>query len=228
MNKELKPAITIANESLDFATVFSEIDDYDFDVITSDDARKIIDSLLKNSNVNYYTKFIKHGDGMSKDFQDSSDSFVVTFEESDGRGSLKSYMSIHFYMGIGNRKKSIVELIEKMTEELTDAGFEIANTQTVTRNKRVLTSIDKANKEFTETFCEFVIMPRAADVLYSLVLDIECADMTFDEFCDGFGYNNDSIKDRDTFFRIKENCVKMKNVFGKVEIEVLKKVLSNY
>jgi hypothetical protein len=228
MNKELKPAITIVNESLDFASVFDSIDDYDFDDMSSDDAMLIIDSLLKNSNVNYHTRFASYGNGVSENFQDSSDSFIVTFEEINQKGDVMSLTSIPYYMGIGNRKKEAVELIDKKTEELVDAGFKIAMSQTITKNKKILTARDKANKEFTETFCEFVLMPRAANVLYSLVMDVDYANMSFNEFCDELGYNNDSIKDRELHDKIKENGATVRSVFGKSGIAVLEKVLGNY
>lgn len=44
--------------------------------------------------------------------------------------------------------------------------------------------------------------PDLADVVYSFISDAECGDMNFDEFCDNFGYDEDSIRAK----KIHEAC----------------------
>ncbi len=46
------------------------------------------------------------------------------------------------------------------------------------------------------------VRPTAADVLHALVGDAEASSMTFDEWCDAFGYDNDSRK----AFAVYEAC----------------------
>jgi hypothetical protein len=42
------------------------------------------------------------------------------------------------------------------------------------------------------------------DVLYSLIMDAQAADGTFQDFCDNFGYDNDSRKALDTYMQCQE------------------------
>ena len=41
--------------------------------------------------------------------------------------------------------------------------------------------------------------PDVADVVYSIVSDWDAGSMPFEEFCDNFGYDNDSIKALNTY-----------------------------
>jgi hypothetical protein len=43
------------------------------------------------------------------------------------------------------------------------------------------------------------IPPKVADVVSALVRDSSACDMPFDDWCDEYGYSNDSIKARDTY-----------------------------
>lgn len=52
--------------------------------------------------------------------------------------------------------------------------------------------------------------PELADVLCSLVLDAEAADMPFDDWCDDFGCNSDSIKDRDLYMQCQDVCLQLR------------------
>ena len=39
-------------------------------------------------------------------------------------------------------------------------------------------------------------IPKIEEVLACAKIDLSCRDMDFEEFCEEFGYNNDSIKDK--------------------------------
>lgn len=48
------------------------------------------------------------------------------------------------------------------------------------------------------------------DVLYSLILDAQSGSYSFDDFCDEFGYDNDSIKAFETYKACQTNAKKVK------------------
>ena len=48
------------------------------------------------------------------------------------------------------------------------------------------------------------------DVLYSLVLDSQFSNETFDDFCDNLGYDNDSMKANETYRACQKNSKKVK------------------
>ena len=58
--------------------------------------------------------------------------------------------------------------------------------------------------------------PEIKDVLYCLVMDYTSASETFQDFCDEFGYDNDSIKSLNIFKACQKNSEKMKRIFGPV------------
>lgn len=55
--------------------------------------------------------------------------------------------------------------------------------------------------------------PTAADVLHSLVLDAEADYMSFRDWCDNFGYSDDSLQALDCYRACCETAVKLRTVF---------------
>ncbi len=52
--------------------------------------------------------------------------------------------------------------------------------------------------------------PEEADILECLQSDVEAGRMSFDEFCDTFGYDNDSLKALDTYRACMETAQKLR------------------
>lgn len=69
--------------------------------------------------------------------------------------------------------------------------------------------------------------PTKKDVLHSIIMD-DVSNMNFNNFCNEFGYDNDSIKAS----KIYEECLKETeayyNMFDSEEREVLRELLENY
>jgi hypothetical protein len=65
---------------------------------------------------------------------------------------------------------------------------------------------------FVEYSCTNV--PETSRVFESLVDDARSGSYTFDEFCDAFGFNNDSIKDRRIYKACKKNSAKLLELLG--------------
>lgn len=58
----------------------------------------------------------------------------------------------------------------------------------------------------------WVSLPNPKDVLECLFSDLDAGEMSFDDFCDNFGYSNDSIKALDTYRACSENARKMRRL----------------
>ena len=69
--------------------------------------------------------------------------------------------------------------------------------------------------------------PTKKDILYFMILD-DVGNMNFNDFCNEFGYDNDSIK----ALKIYEGCLKETegyyNMFDNEEREILSELLQDY
>ena len=72
------------------------------------------------------------------------------------------------------------------------------------------------------------VAPCAADVIYSLLSDSEAGDMAFSDWCENFGYSNDSIKALNTYRACEEIGRSLRKVFSAKQVAELREVLSDY
>lgn len=86
------------------------------------------------------------------------------------------------------------------------------------RNKKPLNSIRVGN--------EFLHVPRLEDVLESLILDLECGEYSFNEFCDNLGYDNDSLKALDIYRACMGNGEKFLKAVGRVKVNEIRESLN--
>jgi len=70
--------------------------------------------------------------------------------------------------------------------------------------------------------------PHAADVLCSLILDSLACNVSFNEWCDMFGYDTDSRKALETYLLCQQNTEKMRNVINAETIKALEIALQDY
>lgn len=70
--------------------------------------------------------------------------------------------------------------------------------------------------------------PHVADVLYSLVLDTDANDMSFDDWADTFGFNADSIKDLTIYKQCCENARHLKKIFSPTTLATIRELLQDY
>jgi hypothetical protein len=70
--------------------------------------------------------------------------------------------------------------------------------------------------------------PDLAGVIYSLIMDSQAAQESFSDFCDNYGYSNDSISALHTY----QECDKIKNklvkVFTREQVSYLQELLQDY
>lgn len=80
----------------------------------------------------------------------------------------------------------------------------------------VICAVQKANRGYGRkptidyyTYC-YRKVPSSLDVLSCLKSDAECGDMSFNEFCDNYGYDNDSLKALDVYRQCMSTADKLR------------------
>lgn len=71
-------------------------------------------------------------------------------------------------------------------------------------------------------------LPLAADVLYSLILDSNAINTSFDYWCADYGYDSDSISAFNTYQACCEIAKELRQVFNHAQIETLRGMLEDY
>jgi len=142
----------------------------------------------------------------TNDFQLTSDKwlFIVEGETFD------------FYTGVGHRE------------------FNNLKSYGVNWDKRTFNDL-KYKKLTSEGFKKFLKCsnpkkPTIKDLFYSLILDSEACNMSFNDWCCNFGYDSDSLKAQQLYFACQENGNKFYKVINKlkIDIEKLKEHLQDY
>lgn len=72
------------------------------------------------------------------------------------------------------------------------------------------------------------VAPCAVDVIYSLLSDAEAADMSFNDWCDNFGYSSDSISAFDTYQQCCAIGQDLRKVFTAEQRARLSELLQDY
>ena len=75
--------------------------------------------------------------------------------------------------------------------------------------------------EAMEKACRKPVKPKVIDVLYALVLDADAADQNFDEWCDNYGYSNDSIKAMNTYKQCLETAQALRRYFTREQRQAI-------
>ena len=123
------------------------------------------------------------------------DKWIVVIEGQD----------FEYSTGIGHREA-------KSTFRLDKEAFQKIKNKTPKKEKaNLLLYIDELKK---------VSKPKPLnidDVLYSLILDSQAGAESFDDFCDNFGYNNDSIKVDEIYKACQKNSKKLKTFITDID-----------
>jgi hypothetical protein len=72
------------------------------------------------------------------------------------------------------------------------------------------------------------VTPTPASVLYCLVLDSQAASESFNDWCDNFGYDNDSMKDFRLYQACCDNASKLNKVFTRQQLDTISELLEDY
>lgn len=72
------------------------------------------------------------------------------------------------------------------------------------------------------------VAPCAADVIYSLLSDAEACDTSFSDWCENFGYSNESIKALNTYLSCEKTGRSLRKVFSTKQVAELREALTDY
>lgn len=93
-------------------------------------------------------------------------------------------------------------------------------------------TVERGNERFVESYFTGTglrhTMPIAADLLYSLTIDADAAEMNFFEWCSNYCMNSDSIKSFMLYKQCCETAEKLKKVFKPYELAELHKLFQDY
>jgi hypothetical protein len=70
--------------------------------------------------------------------------------------------------------------------------------------------------------------PHAADVIYSLALDGQFANGTFEDFCDNLGYDTDSRKALEGYLQCQKDGERFRRIVGTAAFNALGDVVQDY
>ena len=71
-------------------------------------------------------------------------------------------------------------------------------------------------------------VPTNADIMHSLLMDADAADQSFNEWCDNYGDDNDSMKGFKTYQTCCEEAVNLKKTFTREQLEAMREALQDY
>ena len=72
------------------------------------------------------------------------------------------------------------------------------------------------------------IRPKVANVLHSLILDASAADENFHDWCDNYGYSNDSIKAMNIYKECLETAQVLRKHFSLDTLRQVRELLQDY
>lgn len=127
------------------------------------------------------------------------DAWKVTFRK-DGKDITQDY-----YTGLGHRQSA-----DKMPPDIARLG------------PRILARVEWERRYIKP------VTPTAASVLHCLLLDSQAAHESFNDWCDNFGYDNDSMKAFQTYQACCETGKKLSQVFTSNQLNILSELLEDY
>jgi len=192
-----------------------------FNLLLNNDQEYTLELYLKSIGVDMNTVYINFDD------ERNSDSFKVTFV----RDNVKE--SFDFYMGVGHRVDRRINLKEDraMAEKLGITLPKLSPIDKETPRKYLLFSNERRltlHDEQKRILNLRVVHPNKASVLYSLVLDSQAEDQPFSDWCDNYGYDNDSIKAQGIYHACIKNARKLRALLTPLEIEIVARILEDY
>lgn len=170
-----------------------------------------VDALIASYGVSMLTSYV----GVKKDAlggKTEMDQWVIGFSNN------KTSESFDFFTGMGNRAPATPK--QKQEASYSFQGLTEKDRQGITMyGKQYLAKVESLRKP---------VAPAAAAVLNCLLLDAEASSTSFRNWCDEFGYDDDSISARNTYDACQENADKLRKIFHGGQIEQLREALADY
>lgn len=133
--------------------------------------------------------------------------------------------SWEYYTGIGHRYAPFKALGRPFRDRCELIGGNIGD---LCKDTKELRRNPKKNSIHSEKYAK-TVPPTQAGVLYSLLLDADCAaGISFNEFCDNLGYDNDSMKAHRIYFACQDTGDRLSKIFNRKQIAKLQELLEDY
>lgn len=151
------------------------------------------------------------------------DLFLITFQHV-GTQKQKRIEHFDFKTGIGHRvtsnrdpRSGVIDLLTpkqirelKVYKELSGPVYEAKHVVNLYRRR------------------EWVVCPTAASVMYCLLGDMNAETSNFDDWCDEYGYNSDSIAHLNIYKACLETARKINQIFTNEQQQHLAELLEDY
>lgn len=72
------------------------------------------------------------------------------------------------------------------------------------------------------------VKPKNSDIMYSLLLDSDAGNYSFQDFCDNFGYSSDSIKALNIYQLCEKTSKNLRKVFTNEQLQQMQIALQDY
>lgn len=158
-----------------------------------------VHNYISSIGVDYYIVY----NGEIVNDGNTTDKFFVIFTKNDISASFDFYQGTHYREIHKNRAK-----LDKYIR---------------TFNELILQQVSYRTKN-----SDIVFVPTSATILCSLLLDSEAGQCTFFEFCQDFGYDEDSRKALDTYLACQSTDKQLNTIFKRDEISHLQTLLEDY
>lgn len=187
-------------------------------IVINDQDRQVAE-FLKAANIQFFVNYM----GQSKPFGDNvMDSWKVGFSmrQTDQSGNL--YAEFDYHTGIGHRIEAPANSYKLSASQIASAK----ELQALLDKKSVYPeTVIKIGGDWSRTYS---VCPTQASVLYNLLLDAQCADQNFEDFCSDLGYNPDSRKDFKIYELCCESLQKIRKIFTNTQRAKLSEILQDY
>lgn len=171
---------------------------------------------LNTNKIQFFVSY--QGESKWLDSKNVSDKWLVklSMQKADQAGNL--YAEFDFFTGTGNRLE-----VAKNSYKLSPRQIDSVKTlrELLGKDRLDNTMIDKGNGQYA-------VSPTQASVLYCLFSDADCGSESFDDFCDNFGYNADSMKDFRTYQACMDTAKKIRKIFTSEQRSKLAELLEDY
>lgn len=162
-----------------------------------------VNLIAESLNLEFKAEFLKNGLYFAND-KDKRDIYSITLKRGARKYTFKFGQSIDKSGFYAKQGRSITQIDRKHLESKT-LYFEIRNLSKIPFNPS----------------CDKIIKP-IAPTLYGVLSCMQKYDVgTFENFCDDFGYDNDTITAKETYKAVVKEYDKMCSLFSNEELEVL-------
>lgn len=153
------------------------------------------------------------------DHKEERDLWIIEFGNENWNKTRN--IRLEYFTGVGHR------FIKTSNYKYPKPCYQVSTAHFTKSDNQLINSYFKKNNTIRKPDI-YVMQPEIAGVLYCYISDSEAMHESFNDWCDNFGYDKDSI----SAFNIYQDCCKhgkeLYSFFPKETIEKLKAILEDY